>query len=443
MPSSRPSMESRPRPSPNNGSSLAIASGVMSSRLSARTISRLSSNSRSSMLQLAAIVRFEVRNELARAERARAEFEKRLRVHTLGDLDAKGGTPLGNGVPGLPLDERDGIAGDGDELKAGTGERRHMGEAALEMRRATRHGARAFREYDEIGSTAKRAPAVLYEALAILVVADVACDPHDRAEERTAPELVLHDALRVGHEGHDQDHVEQRRMVGDDEAAAAIRQPRLADHLEADHPESAKHRHIETEAGADDGLGPAGADVAIARRQERQRNDDERQNDAAHAHGGEGDPGGDEAPQMVGSLKQGHGAGAIRSSLRTRSSRSHSTAGSAGNRAPGPWPGTPARPAVLARRTAAGPRHRSDRPPAATPPPKRSLGPREVPRIPPPDPRRNRREGSAPLALFSGRPQPRPSRSRSCRRPRRSPYGRRRSSARWTRCRREHCARRG
>src|SRR5579864_4546451 len=119
IPSSSPSMESSPRPSPNNGSSLPIASGVMSSRLSARTINRLSSISRSSMLQLAAIIRFKMRNELARAERARAKVDERLRVDALGDLDAKGRPAVGNGIPGLPLHQGDGIAGDGNELKAG------------------------------------------------------------------------------------------------------------------------------------------------------------------------------------------------------------------------------------------------------------------------------------------------------------------------------------
>src|SRR5215472_11211141 len=103
MPNSSPSIESSPRPSPNNGSSLLIASGVMSSSSRARTISRLRSNSRSSMFQLAAIIGFEMRDELARAERARAEVEERPGVDALGDFDAERGTPFRNDIPGLPL----------------------------------------------------------------------------------------------------------------------------------------------------------------------------------------------------------------------------------------------------------------------------------------------------------------------------------------------------
>src|SRR5262245_57471169 len=74
IPSSSPSIESSPRPSPNRASSLPICSGVMSSKLSAVTTSSLSWRSRSSnlsMLQLAIVIRFEMRHQTAGRQRPR------------------------------------------------------------------------------------------------------------------------------------------------------------------------------------------------------------------------------------------------------------------------------------------------------------------------------------------------------------------------------------
>src|SRR5579883_993544 len=117
MPSSSPSIESRPSPSPKSGSSLSISSGLMSSRLSALTTSRLSSNSRLPMVHFSDVMGFEMRDEAPRPAGTRRRVEERLCAQQLADLDAKGRRSVGYHVPGLALDQRDRLAGDGDDLQ--------------------------------------------------------------------------------------------------------------------------------------------------------------------------------------------------------------------------------------------------------------------------------------------------------------------------------------
>src|SRR6185312_10744481 len=222
-PSSRPSIESSPSPSPNSGSSLSISSGAMSSRFRALTISLLSSCSSSTlaMLQSSDVIGFEMRDQLARAARAAGGGEEGRGLEPLAGLDAECRPPRRNRVPGRALDQGNGIAGDGHELQIGASKSGDMREAALEAERAPGDGARSLRKDDQVVAAIERRAAAVDERLRLLVVPEIAGRSDDRPQQGMTPELVFHDALRVGQERHDQHHVEQGRMIGDDEIATA------------------------------------------------------------------------------------------------------------------------------------------------------------------------------------------------------------------------------
>ncbi len=184
-----------------------------------------------------------------------------------GDFFADADKELRAGVGSLPpflLFGEDGWrASDVDEADVGLAADGDVGGTALELERLAGRGAGALGE-DEDASARLEFAAAGGEHLVGVAVGDVVGGADDAADEEIVPEFFLNDAVALGHEGSEENVVDETWVVADDEAVAVFGEPSGVFDAKVEGTQPAHEAGEDFEAGADAALGDTGAGLARA-----------------------------------------------------------------------------------------------------------------------------------------------------------------------------------
>ncbi|MPM90193.1 hypothetical protein SDC9_137310 [bioreactor metagenome] len=190
-----------------------------------------------------------------------------MNVDVLADLEDEMRFALGHLPPGAALGQHRQAGVDVHRRDVHAALHRHMRRAALQFHRALQRRARALGEDDQVVARRQRARAILHQ-LRTAAVADEACGLDRPARERVAQQRCLHDAVGTRNERDKEHHVDQRRMVGQDQQARAI-EPLQMTHFVRDHAHPIHQPHEPAETVVDDGLRRVLAPLGIARDQQQ------------------------------------------------------------------------------------------------------------------------------------------------------------------------------
>src|SRR5690348_17055129 len=182
-PSSRASMESSPRPAPNNGALGSMSEGCTSSRSSESMMSCFSSSI--SAFMVGQLLLEEIFHGVGHAPRRHAVGHTLAiaeGAHVLRRIEADQELPgaLRRLPPGAALGERGWGAGDHHRQHLATGAQRHLRRAAAELGRLAGGGAGALREQHQ-GAAALQGLHAGVQRLRRIAVADVAGGAHEAA----------------------------------------------------------------------------------------------------------------------------------------------------------------------------------------------------------------------------------------------------------------------
>jgi hypothetical protein len=121
---------------------------------------------------------------------------------------------------------------------------RNVCKPALKSQRLSRNRSSPLRENDQVVADCQRLAAFRDKDVGFVIIADVTGYIDHRPEEGIAPKLVLDHALRSRQQRDDEDHVQQRRVIGDDQVPAAVCELLRTDHFKADHPQRLQHADV-------------------------------------------------------------------------------------------------------------------------------------------------------------------------------------------------------
>ena len=202
--------------------------------------------------------------------------------------------PRRDAVPRSGLGERGRVDGDEDRRHDACRMHGDTRGTTMEPQRLPRAGPRALREHDERLALLERGGGPLDHEVRGMI-GNISGATDGQRHRRVAPQGALHDAVRARNEGQQEDDVDQRRMVGDDQL------PRPAQSVEAaklvgQHAEDAHETH---EAAKGEPHQPAHAVAAAsgrARQEQEERHDGNAQHESAQAEQGEAESGTRQSP---------------------------------------------------------------------------------------------------------------------------------------------------
>ncbi len=184
---------------------------------------------------------------------------------------------------------------------------RDIGKTALKPDRLPGDGPRSFRENQDILPFGQGFFALHHHAHRIAVIADISSGAHHPAKIGVVPQLMLDDALHIGHTRHQKHRVQQRGMIGNDERAAQLRQLFRAMETGIDNTTDPQHENEETESMIDHAAHPADARLVIFREQRDRWKDEQRHECTAQTETGKGNTGSDQSPGIIYFLKHDGG----------------------------------------------------------------------------------------------------------------------------------------
>ena len=210
----------------------------------------------------------------------------------------------GDAVPGFVLGQGGRADLDGhrrDDIRTPQGNR---GGAAMKGRYLAGRGARTFREYDQRLSLAQHVHG-FFEHVHAAVVANVLGLADRATGEWVVEQAVLDHAIGLAHQADEKDHIDQRRVVGDDQLTRAAQAFGANDLVGQD--ASALHEANEVPEQPTDGLpGTLAVAFATARHTGQQGEHQQPQAQAAEPKYGKAQGGGQQAP-VVGIAGAVHG----------------------------------------------------------------------------------------------------------------------------------------
>src|SRR6185437_1551169 len=267
-PISSASMESSASPSsPNSGSFELISTGEMFSRNRLATMSSLSSASSTLIWYQLLETSGDLCGQIAGGARRRNGTRIDDRIDTLAHSHLIAWAAFGALVPFLALGQQKRHAAHCDQSDRCARTDGDIGKAAFEAALAARNGARSFREDHKVVASLKCGDAIAQRALRIAQIGNVVCRFDDAAHERIAPHTRFHHALRAIHQRHDEHHVEQRGMIGDDKCALFAAQKVVAFRVEVDDAQRHDDPDEEFPRQMDRALCGRGARFAVSKQQ--------------------------------------------------------------------------------------------------------------------------------------------------------------------------------
>lgn len=223
------------------------------------------------------------------------------RRNVVTDFDREMQALFGDGPPRLALVEAERLTMESHRRDVESGAQGNLCRATLHLQGLPRPRPRAFGKDDQVAARRNRL-GTSKQQIVLEIIADVASGADRAPRARMRGKCGLHHATGIGNKSKQEDHIDQRGMVGQDEQPTSL-QPFHADEFVVDQPQQPHPPDEQAQDDPDHRSCCVLAAIGPAQQQCLQRKHHQPERQTADAETREGQCGGDDSPQATGPSK--------------------------------------------------------------------------------------------------------------------------------------------